>query len=97
MEGYGSGAGSRSIQINYGSGCGSRRPKNIHIRMRILNTGKESEEVRPAVLARMLLGHVVLQVREELLGCQLGGGAVAALVQVPCTKPDTKWKTTDRI
>jgi len=32
----------------------------------------------------MLLGHVVLQVREELLGCQLGGGAVAALVQVPC-------------
>jgi hypothetical protein len=32
----------------------------------------------------MLLGHVVLQVREELLGCKLGGGAVAAFVQVPC-------------
>ena len=30
----------------------------------------------------MLLGHVVFQVGEELLGGQLGGGAVAALVQV---------------
>ncbi len=61
------------------------------------NISEKSEEAGPAVLARMLLGHVVLQVREELLGCQLGGGAVAALVQVPCAKPDTKLKTTYRI
>ncbi len=58
------------------------------------NISEKSGEARPAVLARMLLGHVVLQVGEELLGCQLGGGAVAALVQIPCTKPDPKWKTT---
>jgi hypothetical protein len=34
----------------------------------------------------MLLGHVVLQMGEELLSGELGGGAVAALVQVPYTK-----------
>jgi hypothetical protein len=29
MEGFGSGAGSGSVKINYGSGCGSRRSKKI--------------------------------------------------------------------
>ena len=45
----------------------------------------EEVEVAVAAVARVahvLLGHVVLHVKEELLGGEFGGGAVAALVQV---------------
>jgi hypothetical protein len=49
MEGFGSGAGAEFIQINYESGCGSRRPKNIRIRIRmgILNTEKKTKLSAP--------------------------------------------------
>ena len=50
--------------------------------MLVYSEEEQSEEI-PAVLACVLLSHMVLQVGEELLGRELRGRAVATLVQVP--------------